>query len=84
MALLIWQAPNCLLLDEPTNHLDMDMREALSVALQAYTGALVVVSHDRHLLATIVDSLWLIDNGRLQPYQGDLRDYRREVLGQFR
>ena len=73
---LIWQRPNLLLLDEPTNHLDLEMRHALTRALQSYQGALVVVSHDRHLLRTTTDSLLLIANGQVVPYDGDIDDYR--------
>ena len=76
LALLIWQRPNLLLLDEPTNHLDLDMREALTLALQDYEGAMVVVSHDRHLLRSSADVLMLVDGGRLAEYDGDLDDYR--------
>ena len=77
LALLVWQAPNLLLLDEPTNHLDLEMRAALTFALQDYAGALVVVSHDRHLLTTTVDSYWLVSDGTVAPFDGDLADYRR-------
>jgi ATP-binding cassette subfamily F protein 3 len=83
LALLIWQRPNLLLLDEPTNHLDLDMRDALTMALQDYQGALVVVSHDRHLLRTCTDQLLLVANGRAEPFDGDLDDYR-EWLAQNR
>ncbi len=76
LALLIWQRPNLLLLDEPTNHLDLDMRHALTLALQDYPGALIVVSHDRHLLRTVTDELLLVAEGRTQPFDGDLDDYR--------
>ncbi|MCC7546207.1 MAG: ATP-binding cassette domain-containing protein [Burkholderiales bacterium] len=76
LALLIWRRPNLLLLDEPTNHLDLEMREALSLALQDYEGAMVVVSHDRHLLRTCADELMLVDGGRLTQFDGDLDDYR--------
>ena len=76
LALLIWQRPNLLLLDEPTNHLDLEMREALTLALQDFEGAMVVVSHDRHLLRTSADELMLVDRGRLSPFDGDLDDYR--------
>jgi len=76
LALLIWQRPNLLLLDEPTNHLDLEMREALTLALQDFEGAMVVVSHDRHLLRTSADVLMLVDGGRLSPFDGDLDDYR--------
>ncbi|MEW6353006.1 MAG: ATP-binding cassette domain-containing protein [Pseudomonadota bacterium] len=76
LALLVWQRPNLLLLDEPTNHLDLDMRDALTLALQDYQGALVVVSHDRHLLRTTTDSLVLVANGHAEIFDGDLDDYR--------
>ncbi len=76
LALLVWQRPNLLLLDEPTNHLDLDMRHALTLALQSYQGALLVVSHDRHLLRTTTDAFALVAEGRLQPFDGDLDDYR--------
>jgi ATP-binding cassette subfamily F protein 3 len=76
LALVIWQRPNLLLLDEPTNHLDLDMREALTLALQEYEGAMVLVSHDRHLLRTATDSLMLVAGGRVQEFDGDLDDYR--------
>lgn len=77
LALLVWQKPNLLLLDEPTNHLDMQMRDALAMALQDYQGALVVVSHDRHLLRTVSDEFWLVAEGRVRAFDGDLDDYRR-------
>ncbi|MCV6637090.1 ATP-binding cassette domain-containing protein [Candidatus Albibeggiatoa sp. nov. NOAA] len=80
LALLVWQKPNLLLLDEPTNHLDLEMRHALTTALQAYQGALVVVSHDRHLLRTTVDQLWLVAHQRVQPYEGDLDEYKQWLL----
>ncbi|HEY7759205.1 MAG TPA: ATP-binding cassette domain-containing protein [Burkholderiales bacterium] len=76
LALLIWQRPNLLLLDEPTNHLDLDMREALTLALQEYAGAMVLVSHDRHLLRATTDTLLLVAGGTVQPFDGDLDDYR--------
>ncbi len=75
LALLVAQRPNLLLLDEPTNHLDLDMRHALGMALQDFGGALVVVSHDRHLIRSIADSLWLVAGGRVAPFDGDLDDY---------
>ncbi len=80
LALLIWQRPNLLLLDEPTNHLDLDMREALTLALQEFEGALMLVSHDRHLLRTTTDELMLVAHGRVQPFAGDLDDYRDWLL----
>jgi ATP-binding cassette subfamily F protein 3 len=76
LALLVYQNPNLLLLDEPTNHLDLEMRHALSVALQDYQGAIVVVSHDRHLLRSVTDQLLLVSGGKVQPFDGDLDDYR--------
>jgi ATP-binding cassette subfamily F protein 3 len=81
LALLIWLRPNLLLLDEPTNHLDIDMREALTEALQEYQGALVLVSHDRHLLRTTCDEFLLIADGRVAEYDGDLDDYRQSLAG---
>ncbi len=83
LALLVWQKPNLLLLDEPTNHLDVDMREALVIALQEFTGAVVVVSHDRHLLRTVVDELYLVQNRKVAPFAGDLDDYQRLQLEGF-
>ena len=75
LAILVYQKPNVLLLDEPTNHLDLQMRHALNVALQAFEGALVVVSHDRHLLKTVADDLVLVGEGKVQDFAGDLEDY---------
>ncbi|RDH42324.1 ATP-binding cassette domain-containing protein [Zooshikella ganghwensis] len=75
LAIIAWQKPNLLLLDEPTNHLDLEMRQALTVALQAFAGALVVVSHDRHLLRNCVDQLLLVANNQVKEYDGDLDDY---------
>jgi ATP-binding cassette subfamily F protein 3 len=80
LALLVYRRPNLLLLDEPTNHLDLEMRRALTLALQEYTGALVAVSHDRHLLRSVTDRLWLVDNGGVSAFDGDLEDYRRWLL----
>ncbi|HHJ12920.1 MAG TPA: ATP-binding cassette domain-containing protein, partial [Gammaproteobacteria bacterium] len=80
LALLVWQRPNLLLLDEPTNHLDLEMRLALTTALQDYTGALVVVSHDRHLLRSVTDRFLLVHDGRATPFDGDLEDYRQYLL----
>jgi len=76
LALVVWERPNLLLLDEPTNHLDLEMREALALALQEFEGAMVLVSHDRHLLRTTTDTLALVADGRVQPFDGDLDDYR--------
>ena len=77
LALVAYQRPNLLLLDEPTNHLDLEMRQALAVALQDYEGAVVLVSHDRYLLSTVVDEFRLVANGRAEPFDGDLEDYAR-------
>ncbi len=77
LALLVWQKPNLLLMDEPTNHLDLEMREALTLALQGFEGAMVVVSHDRHLLRTTTDEFYLVHQQRLEPFDGDLDDYHK-------
>ncbi len=82
LALLIWQQPNLLLLDEPTNHLDLEMRHALTLALQDFDGGMVRVSHDRALLAATCDRFVLIDGGRVQPFDGDLDDYRDWLAAQ--
>ncbi len=75
LAMLVYQQPNLLLLDEPTNHLDLDMRHALTLALQSFEGAMVLVSHDRHLLRTVCDDLWLVAHGKADTFEGDLDDY---------
>jgi len=80
LAHVAWQAPNVLILDEPTNHLDLDMRHALEVALQDYAGAIVLVSHDRHLLRNSVEQLLLINNGSVTDYAGDVETYEKWVL----
>ena len=80
LALVAFSRPNLLLLDEPTNHLDIDMRHALTVALQSFEGALLLISHDRHLLANTVDHFLLVENGNLTIFKGDLEDYRMRVL----
>lgn len=77
LAMLIRQRPNLLLLDEPTNHLDLPTRDALSLALQEYEGALVLVSHDRYLLRTVADAFYLVADGGITSYGGDLEEYRR-------
>lgn len=82
LALQVYQRPNLLLLDEPTNHLDLEMRHALSLALQDYEGALVVISHDRHLLRSVSDSLLLVKGGGVTEYDGDLDDYRQYIFAQ--
>ena len=82
LSMNLCQKPNLLLLDEPTNHLDLDMRHALTLALQSFQGALIVVSHDRSLLEATTDSFLLIEQGRLKTFDGDLEDYRRYRLAQ--
>ena len=77
LALIVWQKPNLLLLDEPTNHLDLDMRQALTEALIGFEGALVVVSHDRHLLRSTTDEFYLVHDHKVQPFDGDLEDYQK-------
>ncbi len=77
LALIAWDKPNLLLLDEPTNHLDLDMREALADALSDFDGALVLVSHDRHLLGLVCDSFWRVADGAVEVFDGDLDDYAR-------
>lgn len=80
LAVIVYQRPNLLLLDEPTNHLDMDMRHALCMALQDFEGAMILVSHDRHLLRTVCDELILVANGAADPFPGDLDEYARWLL----
>ena len=75
LALVAYLRPNLMLLDEPTNHLDLEMRQALTVALQEYTGAVVLVSHDRHLVRTVADELYIVHAGKAVPFDGDLEDY---------
>ncbi|AJY48784.1 ATP-binding cassette domain-containing protein [Halomonas sp. KO116] len=76
LALVAWQKPNLLLLDEPTNHLDLEMREALTQALASFEGTVILVSHDRHLLRATVDEFWKVADNRVEPFDGDLEDYR--------
>ena len=80
LAIIAFQKPNLLLMDEPTNHLDMDMRQALTVALQDFSGAIVLISHDRHLLANTVDEFLIINEGKIERFHGDLLDYRKMIL----
>lgn len=80
LGLIVWQKPNLLLLDEPTNHLDLEMREALSMALQEYQGAMIIVSHDRFLVRTTVDQLMLVANQTVSSFEGDLVDYEKWLL----
>ena len=84
LAALVKQRPNLLLLDEPTNHLDLEMRRSLSMALQTYEGALIIVSHDRHLLATCADRILVVSGGGIAEFDGDLEDYRRSRLQEDR
>jgi len=79
LALLAWQKPHLLLLDEPTNHLDLDMRDALTIALEEYTGAVVLVSHDRSLIRAVADELWLVADGNAKLFDGDLEDYKEWI-----
>ncbi len=79
LALLAWQKPHLLLLDEPTNHLDLDMRDALTIALEEYTGAVVIVSHDRSLIRAVADELWLVADGEAKLFDGDLEDYKNWI-----
>lgn len=80
-ALLCAKKPNMLILDEPTNHLDMEMRESLMLAINEFKGAVVLISHDWHLLSHTVDSLWLVAEGRVRPYEGTLENYKKKILG---
>jgi ATP-binding cassette subfamily F protein 3 len=82
LSLLVARRPNLLLLDEPTNHLDIDMRHAVSVALQSFEGGMVIVSHDRHLIKAVADSLWLVADGKLTLFDGDLDDYQQSLRSQ--
>jgi ATP-binding cassette subfamily F protein 3 len=80
MAMASFRAPQLLILDEPTNHLDIDSREALIHAINEYDGAVIVISHDRHIVETCVDTLWLVADGRVKPFDGDLDDYARLTI----
>ena len=81
LAKIVFKKPNLLLMDEPTNHLDIDMRQALTLALQSFSGAIILISHDRHLLANTVDEFMILKDGSLDVFKGDLEDYRRIILG---
>jgi ATP-binding cassette subfamily F protein 3 len=81
MGLTAFGGPNLLILDEPTNHLDIDSREALVHGLNDYSGAVILIAHDRHLIEACADRLWLVANGTVKPFDGDVEDYRRMVLG---
>tara|TARA_R110002110_G_C13470513_1_gene720835 strand:+ start:75547 stop:77436 length:1890 start_codon:yes stop_codon:yes gene_type:complete len=83
LAMVVWQRPNLLVLDEPTNHLDLEMRHAMEVALQAFDGALLLVSHDRHMLRNTVEELLLVHDGRVEEYPEDLDNYQRWILSSY-
>lgn len=80
LALMVYQKPNLIILDEPTNHLDMETRDALDMALQEFSGALILVTHDRHLLSSIVDQFWWVHEGQVESYIGSLDDYLAQRL----
>jgi ATP-binding cassette subfamily F protein 3 len=80
LALMVWQRPNLLVLDEPTNHLDLDTREALGMALNDFDGTVLLVSHDRSLLRAVCEDYWLVSEGQLQAFDGDLEDYQQHLL----
>ncbi|HMY38754.1 MAG TPA: ATP-binding cassette domain-containing protein, partial [Marinagarivorans sp.] len=82
LAIVAWQKPNLLLLDEPTNHLDLEVRQALNDALSAFEGAIVVVSHDRHLLRNTLDEFWLVADGKVAAFEGDLDDYHQWLIAE--
>jgi len=84
LAMLVWQRPNLLLMDEPTNHLDLTTREALSMALNEFEGTVMLVSHDRALLREVCDEFWLVTDGAVKPFDGDLDDYQKWLLEQSR
>jgi ATP-binding cassette subfamily F protein 3 len=84
LALVVWQRPNLLVLDEPTNHLDLEMRHAMEVALQVYEGALILVSHDRHMLRNTVEELLLVHDGVVEEYREDLEGYEKWILSSLR
>jgi ATP-binding cassette subfamily F protein 3 len=84
LAMTVWQRPNLLLLDEPTNHLDLNTREALSMALNEFEGTVLLVSHDRALLREVCDEFWLVADGAVKPFDGDLDDYQRWLLERSR
>ena len=84
LSMVVWQQPNLLVLDEPTNHLDLDMRHAMEVALQSYEGALVLVSHDRHMLRNTVEELLLVHDGTVAEYRETLSDYESWILSRYR
>jgi len=79
LAILIWKRPNLLVLDEPTNHLDLEMRQALTMAMQGFEGAVVLVSHDRYLLRNTVEQFWRVGDGKAEPFEGDLDAYQTSL-----
>ncbi|MBU3654711.1 MAG: ATP-binding cassette domain-containing protein, partial [Limnohabitans sp.] len=80
LALIVWQRPNLLVLDEPTNHLDLDTREALGMALNDFDGTVLLVSHDRSLLRSVCEDFWLVSEGQVKPFEGDLEQYQQHLL----
>jgi ATP-binding cassette subfamily F protein 3 len=84
LCMMVWQRPNLLLLDEPTNHLDLDTREALGLALNAFEGTVMLVSHDRALLRSVCDEFWLVSQGEVRSFDGDLDDYQQHLLDEAR
>lgn len=84
LSMIVWQSPNLLLLDEPTNHLDLATREALSMAINGFDGTVILVSHDRALLRSVCDEFWLVADGAIAPFEGDMEDYQRYLLEQAR
>jgi len=80
MAMAAIDAPHILILDEPTNHLDIESREALVFALNAYEGTVILVSHDSHLVEMVADQLWIVQDGMVAPFNGDMTDYQRQLL----
>ncbi|TDR23882.1 ABC-F family ATP-binding cassette domain-containing protein [Marinicella litoralis] len=84
LALIVYQKPDLLLLDEPTNHLDLNMRDAISFALQSYEGAVILVSHDKHMLNSVIDEMVYIDRGQIHPFDGDLDEYQGFIKAQIK
>ncbi len=84
LALIVYQKPDLLLLDEPTNHLDLNMRDAISFALQSYEGAVILVSHDKHMLNSVIDEMVYIDQGQIHPFDGDLDEYQNFIKAQIK
>ena len=80
MVIAVIDDPHVLILDEPTTHLDIESREALVLALNDYTGAVILVSHDSHLVEMIADQLWLIQNNKVTSFDGDMKDYKKLLL----